>query len=296
MPTKKLRSFILENFPYELRVEMDLLSRQRNLQNDAQQAKLFELFRKYDIDATKLGMGTNRYGFKYKSFAIKYATNDDGRIDNMKEFKMSPILQPAVIRVHEMSENGLILVTEYIRPFGSYSDMIKYKDQIKDILADLSSRYLIGDVGISEINYANWGIRLGTDQPVCLDFAYVYDVSSSLFHCTEKTCEGKSILVPNEDFTMLICSNCKRKYRFEDIRIRIGKDEHMKEIGDLSEISYRLTETDTTVELDEKRSLYLAIKRKEEERKLKKSARPKLNQDTEPEDIIDDFIFDPNKR
>ena len=46
---KTLRSLILETIPHELRVELDLLSRRRNLQNKEKVDKLLKLLRQNNI-------------------------------------------------------------------------------------------------------------------------------------------------------------------------------------------------------------------------------------------------------
>jgi len=151
-------------------------------------------------------------------------------------------------------------VAEYIQPFNSYTEMYKYADEIREILQSLSSVYLIGDVGITPNNYANWGQRVGSEEPVCLDFAYVYDVGSDLLLC--HSCKNNSMLVPNKDFTELYCSSCGKKYKFEDIRGRIGNDMHRHEIGDLSDEGYEMTESNVLRTLDPNKSNYLVTKKK----------------------------------
>ena len=269
MPSKELRSLIHEQFSFDLRVELDLLSRRRDISNKEKQEELFKSLRKYHVDdIVPLGPGTNRYAFKLNGFVIKFATDKDGKIDNFKEFKMAKVLFPYVTKIYEVSENGTIMVAEYIQPFDSYFEMRAYADQIRSILKELSSVYLIGDVGITEKNYVNWGIRIGTNQPVCLDFAYVYSVKSKLFLCPY--CQTSSMIVPNQDFTALICSNpkCGRKYLFEDIRRKIGNDIHQHEIGDLSLEGYRLGESHVLTDLDLNRSNYLRKKVKRDKKKL----------------------------
>lgn len=259
---KRLRSLVLEKFPFELRVEIELLSRRRDLINKEKHDELMKLLRKYDIDGiVPLGPGTNRYAFKLDGFVVKVATDNDGKIDNLKEFKMAKRLFPYVTKTYEVSENGTLLVAEYIQPFESYREMCMYQDKIKDILEKLSDVYLIGDVGITSKNYSNWGLRIGTEDPVCLDFAYVYEVKSELFVCNK--CRTGSMLVPTPDFTKLQCSNpaCGKYFLFEDIRAKIGNDIHRHEIGDLSEEGYALTESGVLTQLTEERSNYL--KRKE---------------------------------
>lgn len=267
---KVLRSLIHEKFPLELRVKLDLLSRRRDIMNKEKQDELFKLLREYRIqNLVPLGSGTNRYAFKLDGYVIKFATDSDGKIDNIKEFKMSKRLFPYVIKVHEVSENGCLLVCEYIQPFDAYVQMIQYQDKIRAILNKLSSVYLIGDVGISDKNFRNWGLRIGTEDPVCLDFAYVYDVKSKIFVCY--ACNTNSVILPNNNFTELYCSNpnCRKRYFFEDIRRKISYNEHWSEIGDLAKEGYLLSESNTATELDPERSQYLKKYLKEEKLKEK---------------------------
>lgn len=284
---KNLRSLILENFPFELRVELDLLSRRRDIRNKEKQDELFAILRKYKLqNLVPLGSGTNRYAFKLNGYVVKFATDRDGTIDNMKEFKMAKRLWPHVIQVHEISSNGCLLVCEYIQPFDTYAQMLEHKEEIREILNKLSSVYLIGDVGISEKNFRNWGVRIGTNKPVCLDFAYVYDVKSKLFICY--SCGTNSVILPNQNFTELFCSNksCGKRYLFEDIRRKISSADHLKEIGDLASEGYKISESNCPVELDLERSSYL----KKYETKIEKS-----NKVLEPvKEEVDHFCMDWN--
>ncbi len=279
---KILRSFLHEQLPLDLRVEIELLSRRRDIFNAEKQEELIKLLRKFNIPGiVPLGSGTNRYAFKLNGFVVKVATDNDGKIDNFKEYKMAKRLYPYVAKTYEVSENGTLLVAEYIEPFQSYGEMLAYADQIRDILKKLSSVYLIGDVGITKKNYANWGKRIGSDDPVCLDFAYVYDVKSELFLC--KACKNNSMLIPNNDFTKLICPavGCGKEYEFEEIRARLGNDIHAHEIGDLTKEGYLMYDSNQETELDCERSNYLA-KPIEEVKEEKKQ---------EEETIPDNFIF-----
>lgn len=282
---KILRSFLHEQLPLDLRVEIELLSRRRDIFNAEKQEELIKLLRKFNIPGiVPLGSGTNRYAFKLNGFVVKVATDNDGKIDNFKEFKMAKRLYPYVAKTYEVSENGTLLVAEYIEPFQSYGEMISYADQIRDILKKLSSVYLIGDVGITKKNYANWGKRIGSDEPVCLDFAYVYDVKSELFLC--KACKNNSMLIPNNDFTKLICPavGCGKEYEFEEIRARLGNDIHSHEIGDLSKEGYLMYEDSQETELDYERSNYLH----------KPVETETTEEDNEEEIIPDDFVCNIN--
>lgn len=265
---KKLRSLLLEKFPFDLRVKIELLSRRRDISNKEKQDELFSILREFKIEnIVQLGSGTNRYAFKLDGFVVKVATDNDGKIDNFKEFKMAKLLYPYVTKTYEVSSNGTLLVAEYIQPFSSYGEMLHYKEEIRKILSDLSSSYLIGDVGITSKNYSNWGLRIGSDIPVCLDFAYVYDVRSDLFLCSK--CNSGSILIPNSDYTELICPNpsCGKTYRFEEIRSKLGNDIHNHEIGDLRDAGYELYESNVDTELVLTKSTYLIPKNKNKKKK-----------------------------
>ena len=281
---KMLRSFIHEHFPFDLRVDIELLSRRRDIFNVEKQEELIKLLQQYNVPGiVPLGSGTNRYAFKLDGFVVKVATDSDGKIDNFKEFKMAKRLYPHVAKTYEVSDNGTLLIAEYIEPFQSYGDMIAYADQIREILQKLSAVYLIGDVGITKKNYANWGKRIGGDDPVCLDFAYVYDVKSELFLC--KACKNNSMLIPNNDFTKLICPACGKEYEFEEIRARLGNDVHAHEIGNLADEGYKMYDASIEQELDPDRSNYLEIKRVEE-----------VKPDEAEEEIIpDNFVFNSNQ-
>lgn len=285
MKTKSLRSLIHENFPFDLRVELELLSKRRDIGNREKQEELILLLRKWNVnDIVMLGSGTNRYAFKLHGFVVKFATDNDGKIDNFKEFKMAKRLYPHVTKVHEVTENGTILICEYIQPFDSYPEMMQYADEIRQILSEMSTVYLIGDVGLSDRNFSNWGIRIGTNSPVCLDFAYVYSVSSSLFICNY--CKTNSMLVPTKDYVRLHCSNpaCGREFKFEDIRAKIGNDIHRHEIGELSEEGYLLQHSNTTVELLETKSSYMLKRRKKKQALKEPIVEPEISfiMDREP--------------
>lgn len=282
---KKLRSLLIEKFPFDLRVKIELLSRRRDISNKEKQDELFKILREFKIEnIIQLGPGTNRYAFKLDGFVIKVATDKDGKIDNFKEFKMAKRLYPYVTKTYEVSENGSLLVAEYIQPFSSYGEMLQYADKIRIILDKLSSTYLIGDVGVTNKNYSNWGLRIGYEEPVCLDFAYVYEVTSDLFLC--KNCNSGAVLIPNKDFTELYCPNpaCNKKYKFEDIRSKLGNDIHNHEIGDLKNEGYKISSSFVDTELTINQSNYLVS--------LNKGKKIKIEEEKKEEIILDNFVMD----
>ena len=118
---------------------------------------------------------------------------------------------------------------------------------MKNILRDLSSKYLIGDVGIIKKNLTNWGVRHSEygDQICILDFAYIYDVSFGTFTCS---CDNITMLEYDKSFSKFICPNCAKVYTFEDLRSRITKKLESEEIGDIRNISYNVISSMQTVD------------------------------------------------
>lgn len=269
---KVLRSLIQETFDEDTRNEIELISLRRDLFPEEKPEAIINLLREKGIpDIGELGVGTNRFALKIKGYAVKIATDNDGKIDNKKEFRMAPELFPYVANTYEVSDNGTILVAEYIQPFKSLAHMAQYKDEILEILERLSERYLIGDVGLTGKNFANWGLRLGTSDPVCLDFAYVYEVSSKLFLCSY--CDQKSMLIPTDDYSSLVCPSCGRPYTFQYIREKIGNDISNHHIGDLEEVGYKLCKSNTLTTLDKDRSPYIKVRKNNTNEKVVKESK-----------------------
>lgn len=236
----RLTSYILKYLTPELLIKIERTTRRYELNNNQKgkiiQRLLEEHLTKEGIPHQFLGKGTNRLGYKIDDLAFKFALDDDGHIDNKREFKYTNDLQPYVIKVYECSGDGLVAVTEFVRCFDDYATMLHYQDQIRSILMDVSDDYFIGDVGITEKNAANWGLR-ENDELVMLDFAYIYSVSYRLFTCT---CDAHEILHYDQDYKALECPACHRHIDFSQIRRRISKKDQNEEIGDLTKQAYIL--------------------------------------------------------
>lgn len=241
-----------------------------------------DILTKYDIDFMRLGTGTNRTGFKIGEYCFKIALDYDGMTDNLREFKYSKQLQPYVAKTYECIPNGLVAVAEYVNSLNPDSHLtLKTQNEMSHILAMISSQYLIGDIGFTTKNRANWGER--DDGSLCiLDYAYIYDVKYNTFTCK---CDGKSILHYDDDFVMLVCPTCGRKYEFREIRKRITKDQQDKEIGDIRNIGYCLHEREEVVELNPEFSVSSNIDDKERKKldkaKLKKEINSAIKKDNE---------------
>lgn len=78
--------------------------------------------------------------------------------------------------------------------------------------------YLLGDVGISKKNFANWGLLNG--KPVCIDYAYIFPANMNLMECT---CGNHNLQIAGDTFSSYRCTNpkCCRTFSDAEIRARI---------------------------------------------------------------------------
>lgn len=289
--TISLNSIIKKYFSNELLFEIDKLTMMHNIDNNSKFVVLPQILKGFDVPFKPLGTGTNRYAALIDGYVVKFAIDDDGKIDNKREFIYSRMTQPYTFKVYECMKTGLLAVGEYFEVF-SKEDFLNAKNQTKmlQILKDLSKRFLIGDVGLDAKNYANWGYRSDGSIGI-LDFAYVYDLSFKVFECT---CPQRGMLYYNNDYTMLICPACKKKFEFADIRKRISRQQQDDEIGDITQKGYVVKSAESKVPVDERFSLWYEkkkpkIKKKKESNELNKGF---TVPDISDMDTVDAFILD----
>ena len=159
-----------------------------------------QLLKKYDIPFSVLGGATNRIALYIDRYAVKFAVDHQGYVDNLVEYSISRELQPYVTKSYET--NGYILVAESVKTM-SLDDFKLRRADIETILSNLSQDYLLGDVGIIGRDYTNWGIR-DNGEAVILDYAYIHRGTEKLFTC--EVC-GCGVLRYDATFTKLKCSN-----------------------------------------------------------------------------------------
>lgn len=234
---KVYRSLCLEIFTPDQLIELEKLSRTFSISNNKKIEIIKERLTEWNIPWSSLGPGTNRYGFMTDGYVVKIACDKDGKVDNRREFKYSIPLYPACIKCYEVSEDGLVAVFEYVEVFN-IDDFWQNQDEMRNILKDIASVYMIGDVGVSSKNYLNWGFR-DDGSITILDYAYIYDVSFNHFVC--RKCDAGATLYYDKDYVNLICPSCGHKYTFSQIRKRISRKDQEKEIGDLMEQGYVMT-------------------------------------------------------
>lgn len=265
--TKK-RSIILQYFTPEILVKIQLITKTAGASNNDKGQMIKELLTENNVPFSSLGSGTNRLGLLIDGYAVKIALDEDGMIDNRREFKYTEVLQPYVVKVYEISPLGLVAVTEYVTIF-TYDDFRRYADDMRSILKDISTHFLMGDVGITGKNYVNWGYR--DDGTVCiLDFAYIYSVQYKLFTCS---CSDDAMLVYDDDFVKLICPRCGRKYTFGAIRKRFTKAQQENEIGDTDLQGYIIKKPEEVVPLIQSFEPVNGLKQNKKKKELSETKR-----------------------
>jgi hypothetical protein len=244
--TGKKRSLINTYFTKDIYIELLKVTLMTDVDNNDKGIIIKQILKNHNIPFTGLGSGTNRMAVLIDGYAVKFALDRDGEIDNCREVLYTKALQPFVIKVYESTPDGLIAVSEFVEIF-TLDDFHIHQNQMRSLLKTISTNFLIGDVGVTTKNYLNWGFR--SDGTICmLDFAYCYSVKYKLFECG--TCSEQSLLTYDSDYNNLKCPNCGRTYTFGDIRKRISRTDQEKEIGDIRRLGYNIKSACEVVELN----------------------------------------------
>jgi hypothetical protein len=254
----------LNKLPEDLKVDVAGVVLQWGMSANHRREAILEAFRDYKIPCTELGTGTNRLCVKYSNFALKVALDDEGIDDNRQEWVMSQRLAPDAAYSHEISgdiivkedgtndiQGGHLLVADYIPAFSSYGEMAMYQRPILKILKEWSKNNLLGDVGFTKKNYANWGHKGNT--PKCIDFAYVYPAGMSLFTCT---CGCADLEPDGSTYSNYVCKHCKKIFTDSELRSRISNEKRHEFFSKVSGL--RLTQEYEMIDVDPK---YLHIER-----------------------------------
>lgn len=228
MENREFRSR-LNTLPIEFKCEIGELPYQKGMRAVSKRKKALELLDKYKIPYVELGTGTNRFIVKYDGYAMKIALDNEGVADNRQEWVMSNPLGEGRAEAYEISRGGNLLMAQYAGAFTSFNDFYAYRQLIYPILSRWNSMgILLGDVGVTKINYANWGL-LPNGKPVCIDYAYLFPANMDLFECT---CGSKNMKV-NEEYTAYACLSCGKFYEDRDLRVRISPQTRMKLFSDV---------------------------------------------------------------
>lgn len=231
----------LNALPIDLKVDLGEVTYQKGMLASSRRKRCIEVLESSGIEYREVGTGTNRFIIKHDGFAMKIALDKEGIADNMQEWVMSPLTSPDSAPAHEISKGGHLLVASYAPAFSSWQDMCNKRGEIIPILKKWSKRFLLGDVGFTSKNYANWGMLDG--RPVCIDYAYLFPASMDLFKCY---CGSKNIY-PTNNYTRYECLDCRRVFEDREIRARISVEERLKLFSQVS--GFELTEEFQEVEI-----------------------------------------------
>ena len=197
----KLVSKIKKLFPDELiRLLAVTCSTMRINSSHHKMLIIQQLLKKYGIRFSVLGGATNRLTLFIDGYAVKFAVDNQGYVDNLVEYSIGKELQPYVAKPYET--NGYILVAECVKTL-TLDDFKLRRSDIESILSILSQDYLLGDVGYITTNYTNWGMR-DDGSIVIVDYAYIHRGTEKLFTC--EVC-GCGILRYDPTYSYLKCSN-----------------------------------------------------------------------------------------
>lgn len=222
----------LNALPLDLKIDIASVISQWGMSATRRRLQILEAFQDYKVPVTELGTGTNRLIVKYSNYALKMALDDEGVDDNRQEWVMSEMLDPGVAFSHEISgeitqkdeetyeiTGGHLLVASYVPAFTSIGEMLVYGKAIRSLLKNWSTKFLLGDVGITKKNFANWG--LDGNIPKCIDYAYIFPAGINLFNCT---CGYEDLQIDTQTFSFYTCKRCGKKWSDSELRSRISNE------------------------------------------------------------------------
>ena len=190
-------------------------------------------------DYRRIGEGTNRFVCLLDNHIIKVAYNYLAFIDNMNELAQAKYKSKYLAQAYET--NGIILVSEYVTVMDKeeFLDSQFYIKKILDILAEDQSLvdserkfYILGDMGMSEKNYGNWGKRMNGDI-VVLDYGYLYQLANEEWKEVARCPICGSSLEYTPDYSELKCTKgeCGNKVKYTTLRNTFGYGEIIKNIN-----------------------------------------------------------------
>lgn len=182
-------------------------------------------------DYRRIGEGTNRFVCLLDNHIIKVAYNYLAYIDNMNELAQAKYKNKYLAQAFET--NGIILVSEYVTVMDK-EEFLENQLEIGRILNELEADrnpfekdkekyYILGDMGMSEKNYGNWGRRMNGDI-VVLDYGYLYELTRKEWKDVAKCPMCGSSLSYTDDFSELKCdkSECGIRVKYTTLRNNFG--------------------------------------------------------------------------
>lgn len=236
----------LMGLPAGLRYALGETSYQIGMSPEARKQRCLKAFSDFGVPVKDIGTGTNRFAVRYDGYVIKIGLDSEGVADNKQEWVMSPRLAPNVAPAHEISKGGHLLVASYAPAFSNLQEFMQYRHEIIQILQTWGRTYLLGDVGLTRKNYANWSLLNG--RPVCNDYAYIFPADMDLFTCI---CGSKDIHFSDNTFSEYKCAKCGTLYPDRDLRMKISNETRLRLFENVSEDSIWLTQPEDIIEVSD---------------------------------------------
>ena len=250
-------------------------------------------------DYRRIGEGTNRFVCLLDNHIIKVAYNYLAYIDNMNELAQAKYKKKYLAQAFET--NGLILVSEYVTVMDK-EEFLENQLPIARILSDLEADrnpyekdkekyYILGDMGMSNKNYGNWGRRMN-GEIVVLDYGYLYQLSHKEWKEVSKCPVCGSSLSYTEDYSELKCekSECQTRVKYTTLRNNFGYS------NIIENIKYNLN-NDKYIKFDEHGKIVVDVmekveieEEKEEEFKMPEDVEIKINKSMEKFFEIAEYI------
>lgn len=215
-------------------------------------------------DYRRIGEGTNRFVCLLDNHIIKVAYNYLAYIDNMNELAQAKYKPKYLAQAYET--NGIILVSEYVTVMDK-SEFLENQTPIQNILMKLEAdinpyekekgkNYILGDMGMSNKNYGNWGRRMN-GEIVILDYGYLYELSYQEWRDVAKCPVCGSSLEYTPDYSELQCTheNCTTKVKYTTLRNTFGY------ANIIENIKYNLN-NDKYIKFDEKGNIIVDVMEK----------------------------------
>ena len=191
-------------------------------------------------DYRRIGEGTNRFVCLLDNHIIKVAYNYLAYIDNMNELAQAKYKSKYLAQAYET--NGIILVSEYVTVMDKmeFLESQYHIRKILDILAEDQSLdndkvryYILGDMGMSDKNYGNWGKRMNGDI-VVLDYGYLYQLTKDEWKEVAKCPKCGSSLEYTPDYSELKCTrtDCVTEVKYTTLRNTFGYGDIINNIND----------------------------------------------------------------
>ena len=181
-------------------------------------------------DYRRIGEGTNRFVCLLDNHIIKVAYNYLAFIDNMNELAQAKYKKKYLAQAFET--NGIILVSEYVTVMDKMEFLenqnaiymiLKQLEEDKSLVEGKERFYILGDMGMSNKNYGNWGKRMN-GEIVVLDYGYLYQMNSTNWKEVSRCPVCGSSLKYTDDFSELICTKteCSSKVKYTTLRNSFG--------------------------------------------------------------------------